>query len=85
MLIELQSRQKKASSERHVNASLSVESSSKRTERLNLESDEIQSSDHLNMNRSVLHTHESGSDKDWETSSSSSSNGEEEWESAPEA
>ena len=84
VLIELQARQKKASSERHVNASPSVGEPSRRMEEDELESDEMESSDELSMIKSVPLTYESDSDEDWETSSSSSSNNEEEWESAPE-
>ena len=84
VLIELQARQKKASSERNINVGPSVGGPSRRIEEEDLESDETQSSDHLNVNRSVQITDGSDSDEDWETNSSSSSNHEENWESAPE-
>lgn len=82
VLIELQVRQKKACSERHVN--LSVEGRSKCKEKENLARDGIQFSDRHSENRSGLPTHGSDSDEDRETNSSFSSNSEEEWESAPE-
>lgn len=84
VLIELQARQKKASSEGHLKASISVEGSSKRTKNNLSRSDKTQFSDQPNKKGSPFLTHGYDSDQDWETISSSSSNGEEEWESAPE-
>ena len=86
VLIELQARQQKFSPERHANPSLSAEGSSKRPEKENLGSDEIQIFDPPIMEESFSLTHGSDSDEDWETisSSSSSSIDEEKWESAPE-
>ena len=71
VLIELQARQRKASSARH-------------TGNKGFRSDEMQSSDHSTMKGSPFLTQGSDSDEYWRTSSGSSSNGEEEWESAPE-
>ena len=84
VLIQLQFRQKKASSQRHMNASLSDEGSSRSAENQVFRNDETQSSDHSNMKCSPFLAYESTSNEDWETKSSSSSISEENWESAPE-
>ena len=85
VLIEAQARQNRTSSKCTTAAGQPVESRSEGRNRDNFERDEMQSSDQFSMNRSVPLTHQSHSDEDWETNSSVSSNGEEEWESAPEA
>ena len=87
VLIELQIRQKKASSQKHVNASLSVDGPSDRTENKTFRSDMMRPCDNPNIKVSPFLTHGSDSDETWETNSSSgssSSSSEEEWESAPE-
>ena len=85
VLIELQARQKKASSERNINANPSVKDPSRRMEEDDLNSDETQPSDLINADRSVEITNGTGSDENWETNSSSSnSDSEENWVSAPE-